>query len=162
LATLSAGRNRPNPGKFRAMQKVLKIAVPLLLLFGVSLAVASRHTAHGESVEPAAAELLLGSAAICEAVQNSVPFNEAIVFSISRQKLYCYTDFVAVPEKSFIYHNWYLRDEKRASVKLQLNTPRWATFSYVAFKEADLGPWRVEVTDAQGNVLHILRFSIVE
>ena len=81
------------------MQKVLKITFALMLFFGVSLAVALHHAAHGQTVEPAAAELLLGSAAICEAVQNSVPFNEAIVFSISRKKLYCYTDFVAVPEK---------------------------------------------------------------
>jgi len=150
-----------NLGRFRLMRNV-KTTVALFLLLGAALTGLARHAANAETTEPEASELLLGTAAICEAVQNSIPFNEAIVFSISRKKLYCYTDFVAVPEKSFIYHNWYLRDEKRASVKLQLNHPRWATFSYVAFKTTDLGPWRVEVTDAQGNVLHILRFSIVD
>ena len=145
------------------MRNITKTTVPVLFLLVSALVTVFAHqVAIGQLSEPEATELLIGAASISEAVQNGIPFNEAVVFSSARKKLYCYTDFIAVPEKTFIYHNWYFRDEKRASVKLQLNQPRWATFSYVAFKKEDMGPWRVEVTDAQGTLLHTLRFSIVD
>jgi hypothetical protein len=139
-----------------------KTSILVLLIVGALTTVFVHQAAIGQTSEPEATELLIGAASISEAVQNGIPFNEAVVFSAARKKLYCYTDFIAVPEKTFIYHNWYFRDEKQASIKLQLNKPRWATFSYVAFKQEDLGPWRVEVTDAHGTLLHTLRFSIVD
>ena len=144
------------------MRKISKISIPALFLLGALVSVSGHQVAIGQTSEPEATELLIGAASVSEAVQNGIPFNEAVVFAAARQKLYCYTDFIAVPEKTFIYHNWYFRDKRRASIKLQLNQPRWATFSYVAFKKEDIGPWRIEVTDAQGTLLQTLRFSIVD
>jgi hypothetical protein len=40
--------------------------------------------------------------------------------------------------------------------------PRWITYSTIQTRASDIGPWRVEVTDEQGALLQILRFSIVE
>ena len=144
------------------MRHILNKILTILILTGLSFTAFASQNSADQTAEQSAAELSLGTATICEAIQNGAPLNEAVVFSIARKKLYCYTDFIAVPEKVFIYHNWYLRDKKRVSVKLQLNPPRWATFSHVAFKPEDVGPWRVEVTDAKGRILHTLRFSIVD
>lgn len=104
-------------------------------------------------------KLTLVQAAICEGIKELSPENEAIVFSIKRGRVYCFTLFDPVPEKAFIYHNWFFRDQPRRRVRLTLQTPRWSTFSRIGFREDDKGPWRVEITDEEGNIFHILRFS---
>ncbi|MBW1746394.1 MAG: DUF2914 domain-containing protein, partial [Deltaproteobacteria bacterium] len=35
-------------------------------------------------------------------------------------------------------------------------------FSSIQFREADKGLWRVEITDPEGNIFHVLRFSITD
>lgn len=106
--------------------------------------------------------LILGEATACEIVKKGVPFNSAIAFSRSLGRIYCFTDFVVVGGKTVIYHNWYRKDSKRASVKLALRPPRWATFSSVTLRDGDKGPWQVEVTTDKGEVLKILRFSVID
>lgn len=107
-------------------------------------------------------QLTLGQATVSELVKNGIPFNSAAAFSISIGRIYCFTDFVEVEAKTFIYHNWFHRDEKRASVKLALRPPRWATFSSVTLRDSDKGPWQVEVTTENGEVLQTLRFSVID
>ena len=107
-------------------------------------------------------QLILGQATLSEIVKNGIPFNSARAFSISLGRIYCFTDFVAVDEKTVIYHNWYYKDQRRATLKLALRPPRWATFSSVKLRDTDRGPWQVEVTTEQGDVLQILRFSVID
>lgn len=141
----------------------LKSALILLLLLGLSFSSHADQSVKTEATESAPnADLLLGSATVSETVKNRIPYNSAIAFSLSLEKLYCFTDFVSVPEKTIIYHNWYRLDKKRAGVKLLLKPARWATFSLLKFRKDDKGPWRVEVTDQHGNILRILRFSIID
>jgi hypothetical protein len=107
-------------------------------------------------------KLQLGRAAVCETVREGAVVNEAAAFSVSLGRVYCYTDFVSVPEKTLTYHVWYYADRQRASVKLALRPPRWAVYSYITLRNKDRGPWRVEITDEQGNLLRTLRFSIID
>ncbi|UCF58069.1 MAG: DUF2914 domain-containing protein [Deltaproteobacteria bacterium] len=99
---------------------------------------------------------------MCEGIKEQIPKNQAIVFPITINKVHCFTSFDPVPEKTFIYHNWFFMDKLRARVKLSLQKPRWSTFSRLRLRKGDKGPWRVEITDEQGNFLHILRFSITD
>lgn len=112
------------------------------------------------SPAPAAEELTLVQAAMCEEVADQGPRNPAVVFSIKRQHVYCFSSFDSIPEKSFIYHNWYREEKLSTKIKLILHPPRWATFSRIQLREADRGAWRVEITDQNDNVLKILRFSV--
>jgi hypothetical protein len=107
-------------------------------------------------------KLALGATATCEMVKNGLPINKAAVFSSALKKVYCYTNFTSVPEKVFTFHNWYLRDRLKASIKLVLRPTRWSTYSAMELRSSDRGPWRVEVTDEEGTVLETLRFSIIE
>lgn len=101
-------------------------------------------------------------ALVCEDVIEGIPQHPSIVFSISRGKVSCYTFFDPVPTKTFVTHHWYYRDEPSARIRLQLRSPRWATFSTIQLRETDKGPWRVEITDATGKVMKELRFSITD
>ena len=114
------------------------------------------------SISPSGEQIILGEATVSEIVKNGIPFNSAAAFSIKLGRIYCFTDFVAVDAKTVIYHNWFHRDAKRASVKLALRPPRWATFSSVTLRDSDKGPGQVEIATENGNVLQILRFSVID
>jgi len=107
-------------------------------------------------------ELKMDRAIMCEEIKDLVPQNPAVVFSIKIGKVSCFTSFDPVPEKTFIYHNWFHRDDPSTKKRLTLQPPRWATYSTIQLRETDKGPWRVEISDQQGNILGILRFSITD
>jgi Protein of unknown function (DUF2914) len=112
--------------------------------------------------DTAAGNLVLVQAVMSEDLQERLPQNITTVFSIESRKAICFTSFDPVPEKTVIYHHWFHRDRPSAKVKLTLKPPRWSTYSSIQFRVQDIGPWRVEITDPKGQILHILRFSITE
>ncbi len=107
-------------------------------------------------------KLKLTKAVMCEALEGYTPRYPAVVFSVSRQRVFCFTAFDPVPQKTVIYHKWYRRDVLTATVKLQLNPPRWNTFSNMQLRESDKGPWQVKISDADGKVIRTLRYSITD
>ncbi|MCD4787302.1 MAG: DUF2914 domain-containing protein, partial [Desulfobacterales bacterium] len=107
-------------------------------------------------------KLTLVRAVMCEGIQDFKPWNQAVVFSITIGKVSCFTSFDPVPETTYIYHNWYYRESLSKRMKLFLQPPIWSTFSSIQFREADKGLWRVEITDPEGNIFHVLRFSITD
>jgi hypothetical protein len=104
----------------------------------------------------------LVQAAICETIQELTPQNRGIAFSVAIGKVICFTSFDPVPKEAVIYNNWFHRDRPSTKIRLTLKPPRWATFSSIKLRQADKGPWRVEITDQDGKVLQILRFSITD
>ena len=107
-------------------------------------------------------KLTLDHAAMCEEIKDYAPHNQAVVFSIKIGKVSCFTSFDPVPQKMFIYHKWFHSDKPSTTKRLTLQPPRWATFSSIQLRETDKGPWRVEISDHNGNLFHTLRFSITD
>lgn len=126
-----------------------------------AILVALPWTAWGQN-ETDSAKLALARAVMCEAIQEYSPVNAAVVFSIEHGRVSCFTEFDPVPEKTFIHHRWYRQDSLITVKRLTINTPRWSTFTSVQLRDADKGPWRVEITDNNGNLMHTLRFSITD
>jgi hypothetical protein len=108
------------------------------------------------------AGLTLTEAVMCESIESYAPQTPAVVFSINIGKVSCYSNFDPVPEKTYIYHRWYFKDRLTTRKRLYLKPPRWGTYTSIQLREADRGPWRVEITDKDGNILKILRFSITD
>ena len=106
--------------------------------------------------------IALVQAVLCEDIQDHLPQNPTTVFSIERRTAVCFTAFDPVPQKVVIYHHWFHRDTPSARIKLTLKPPRWSTYSSIQLRAEDIGPWRVEITDVQGNIFHVLRFSVTE
>jgi hypothetical protein len=107
-------------------------------------------------------QLTLDHAVMCEEIFESAPRNQTVVFSLAKERAVCFTSFETVPVKTFIYHNWYYRDIPSARRRLLVRPPRWSTYSSIQIRKTDVGPWRVEITDSQGKILRVLRFSITE
>ncbi len=108
------------------------------------------------------AKMVLEKAVICEGMESFQPHNPAVVFSISQGELFCFTSFDPVFAKTPIYHYWYNRDKLVFSMRLLLSRPKWSCFSKIQIREADKGPWRVEILDEHRNIIKTLRFSMVD
>ncbi len=135
---------------------VLVMTAILLFLAGVQ----AEEKGGGPGEKPLS--LTLTEAVMCEGIESYVPQTPAVVFSINIGKVSCYSNFDPVPEKTYIYHSWYFRDRLSTQKKLYLKPPRWATYTSIQLREADRGPWRVEITDQDGNILKTMRFSITD
>ncbi|MFO8082741.1 MAG: DUF2914 domain-containing protein [Desulfobacterales bacterium] len=107
-------------------------------------------------------KLTLTEAYMCEAVENFAPVNPAVVFSISAESVCCFSAFEPVPEKTIIYHKWYRKDRLSTTQTLSIEPPSWKTYSSIQLREADKGPWKVEIIGPKGQIMKILRFSITD
>jgi len=106
--------------------------------------------------------LSLGEATMCEGIKEYEPVNQSVAFSLDIGKIFCFTSFDIVPSQTMIYHNWYRNDHLVTSKRLTLKTPKWSTFSSIQLREADKGPWRVEIQDKNKDTIKILRFSVTD
>lgn len=137
----------------------------LLILLCVDVFFSSQAIPQDNGAFSAAAgpeRLTLVLATMCEQIKENAPQNQAAVFSIGIGEVLCFSSFDPVPKETLIYHYWYHRDRYSTRVKLSLKPPRWSTFSSVHLREADKGPWHVEIRDEDGRVLRTLRFSITD
>jgi hypothetical protein len=137
----------------------------LLFILGIKLFLCGPlHSQQNEKTETPSisGQLTLHQAVMCEEIFESAPRNRTVVFSVAKERAVCFTSFETVPEKTFIYHNWYYRDIPSARRRLLVRPPRWSTYSSIQIRKTDVGPWRVEITDSKGKILRVLRFSITE
>lgn len=111
---------------------------------------------------PSGEKPTLVQAAMCANLKEGSPCNPGAVFPVSQGKVLCFSSFDPVPRRTFILHSWFHRDVLITRQKLTLNPPRWATYSTIQLREADKGPWRVEIADHDARLLEVLRFSITD
>jgi hypothetical protein len=137
---------------------MMKSALTWAVLLLAGLLVIVLPPGEGRSQET----LRLSQASICEALEAFKPFNISAVFSVRTGSVMCYTAFDVVPQETSIYHDWIRHDSLIFRKKLVLKPPSWSSVSSIQLREADIGPWRVEVRDDNGTLLRVLRFSITE
>ncbi len=142
----------------------INILARFVLCIGVIMALAHIVCFAEDTPSPAKAPSpVLKKAVLCEKVLNRIkPVNEGVVFSSNLGKLICFTEFDPVYEETVIYHKYYFKDKFVSPKTLELRPPRWATYSEIQLRKSDKGPWRVEITDADDNILSTIRFSITE
>jgi hypothetical protein len=139
--------------------KPLEIITGCLLIIFLSAGVAKLLAQEDDGTKK---KLAITQAVMCEEIRDYEPQNRAVVFSISMGKVYCFTAFDPVPRNMYVYHSWYRQDRLITTRRLSLKTPAWSVFSTVQLRQADKGPWRVEVKDHNGGVIKILKFSITD
>jgi hypothetical protein len=134
-----------------------------ILLTGVAAVVPARsQDSNQASKEEAPKKLNLEQAVMCEDIKDYLPYNKAVVFSLEMGKVFCFSSFDVVPQKTYIYHNWYRRDRLVTTKRLSLQSPTWSTYSSIQLREADKGPWRVEIRDQKKKLFEVVRFSITD
>jgi hypothetical protein len=135
-------------------------AALLMILMGFTPAIITAQEKAGEPESTSIQNPKLVQGTICEKIENQRPINAGLVFSVAARKIHCLTTFDQIIQTQFITHRWYYRDDPVATFRLALQPPRWSTFSSLQIREMDRGPWRVEIRDAQGQLIQGLRFSV--
>ena len=98
--------------------------------------------------------------AIATAIENRSPQKTAQGFPSTVEKLYCFTKVVGAHTETSIIHIWYYQDTKMAEVTLPVKSLYWRTWSSKKIMPDWQGPWRVEVTSEDGNLLKTIPFTI--
>ncbi len=125
----------------------------LLLALGMAVVLATHAGAQEKT-------LALVHGTMCESIENFHPVDPAVVFSISKGEIICFTTFDPVLERTNVFHKWYKKDQLISRARLTLQPPKWSSFSSMQLRKADKGPWRVDITDMNDNIMQTLRFSI--
>ncbi len=144
------------------MKPILLTFLSILLALPLGGVPGWSEEAQAPHAAPEARRPELDRAVMCEDVRDRTPYHPAVVFSVAGGRVYCFTHFDPVPKKMMIHHRWYRRESLTSKIALYVNPPEWSTFSNIQLRESDKGPWRVEVTDADGHIFQILRFSVTD
>lgn len=160
----SKNTRRVHWGPSRMIKKYQRFIFCSVLAYGIlffahlTFPQSNIHAASSTAVK----KLTLDYAVMCEEIKDFTPENRAVVFSMKIGQVSCFTSFDSVPEKTVIFHKWFHKDRPSTEKKLTLKPPRWATYSSIQLREADKGPWRVEISDQKGRLFKVLRFSITD
>ncbi len=110
-----------------------------------------------------ASEMKTVDSGICTGVDNHSAVGIGEVFGPDIGTLYCFTRLVGPyleGSDQYVEHVWYYQDTERARVKLPVKSSNWGTYSSKIIKPSEVGNWRVEVLDPQGETIGVFQFVI--
>lgn len=134
---------------------------PLAIVGSLCIFLAVAHAADNGK-RPSDGSLTLVRAVMCEYIDEFAPQHQAVVFSIEVGKISCFTSFAGIKHSTYALHKWYRRDQLVTTKRLSLKPPSWSTYSSIQLREADKGPWRVEILNNRNQVMKTLRFSVTD
>ncbi|OQX92336.1 MAG: hypothetical protein B6D58_03410 [candidate division Zixibacteria bacterium 4484_95] len=85
---------------------------------------------------------------------------EAVTFSSDTERIYCWSLITGCEEPTIVEHVWYYGGDEKARVALDVKYPRMRTWSYKTMMPEWKGDWKVEVIDADGNLLASTEFEV--
>ncbi len=129
------------------------------ILFSVVIVVICAANVYSEQPPD---KMKMVQAVMCESIENFRPINTGVVFSISSGEVFCFSQFDPVFEKTHVLHQWYKKDKLIFTMRLTLSPPKWSSFSRIQIRDADKGPWRVEIRSVNDTLLKTLRFSMAD
>ena len=141
---------------------ISKSNISLLFLIGFFGAIWICAASAADTQTDTSAKLRLVRAVMCESIDEYEPRNMAVVFSINAGRISCYTSFDEVSDVTLVEHRWFRREELVTAKRLTLKPPSWATYSSIQLREADKGPWRVDIWQVDGPLMKTIRFSVTE
>lgn len=116
----------------------------------------------GQNAATAVSRPKLAEALMCEDIKDLACLGPSIVFSVEKMEVFCYTRFENVKGTITVYHKWRHRDELSTQIRLKVREKNPVVFSSIQLREADKGPWQVEIVGEDGFIYKVLRFSITD
>jgi hypothetical protein len=103
----------------------------------------------------------VAEAVICSDVQDRQPVDVGVAFPADIGKIWCWSK-LKDGQGTSIKHIYYYNDEEKAIVQLDIGSPMFRTYSSKRILSSWTGEWRVDIIDADDNVLKSLDFTIGE
>ena len=111
----------------------------------------------GAAVEPAEH---LAEAVICTGVVDRAPVGSGDIFPKEVSRVYCFTRVVGAEPGTQLTHNWYYRGTLKASVKLNVGSSDFRTWSSKTIAPDWTGEWMVEILSGQGTPMESIVFRV--
>ncbi len=102
----------------------------------------------------------LAEAVVCQDVVDRAPVGSGDVFAKEIPKVYCFTRVVGAAEGTQLTHNWYYQGSLKASVKLNVRSSNYRTWSSKTMMPEWAGEWMVEILSADGKPLESIIFFL--
>jgi hypothetical protein len=96
----------------------------------------------------------------CAGVKDRAPVGVSDSFPSDVFSVYCFTTIVGAQDTTTVMHVWYYQGTKKATVDFLVASPRWRTWSSKRMMPDWKGPWRVDVTTADGAVIASGKFTL--
>ena len=100
-------------------------------------------------------------AGACSSIENRIPQGFADSFEWSKDRIYVWTRINCERPPSSIRHIYYFKGEAVNDIGLTIRSSHWRTWSYKTLSNKYyIGPWRVDITSADGELLQSIHFEI--
>ena len=103
----------------------------------------------------------VADSAMCLDVQDRQPVSPGESFSADVGKVWCWSK-IKDGQDTTIRHIYYYEGEEKAVVRLAIRSPLFRTYSSKRILSIWTGSWRVDIVDADGNVMESVAFTIGE
>jgi hypothetical protein len=108
----------------------------------------------------AASVVQIEDAFVCQDVVDRSPVGAGDKFAKETAKVYCFCRVVGAPAGAQITHNWYYNGALKASVKLNVGSTNYRTWSSKTLQPGWVGEWMVEILGDDGSPLESIVFII--
>ena len=117
---------------------------------------------HGNALNCSAdaSGIQIESAVVCQDVVDRMPVGSGDVIARETAKVYCFCKVVGAVGDTHVTHNWYYKGSLTSSVKLNVRSPSWRTWSSKTMTPEWTGEWMVEILSADGSPLESIIFFI--
>ena len=97
---------------------------------------------------------------IAGSIENLEPVGVVDIFAAATEKVYCFLEATAIGQDTTVNFIWYHQEKRMAIVNLPLKKgAKWRTNSSKRLGGLK-GEWKVELQDADLNVLQTIRFTV--
>ncbi len=121
---------------------------------------AASQEAASQEAESQEAAIQVEDAVVCQQIVDREPIGSGDVFAKESDKIYCFSRVVGAAEDTQITHNWYYQGTLKASVKLNVRSPNWRTWSSKAILPELTGEWMVEILSEDGKPMESIIFFL--
>lgn len=97
---------------------------------------------------------------ITTAVVNREPVDSVVVYPLQDSTLYCFSRIIAADQPTMVSHVWYRNDQVVSRVELPVKSSAWRTWSAKRLIDGWEGAWRVDVLDADEQLLKSVEFQV--
>ena len=143
---------------------VLALGVFGLLLTGTAVGqepTGEKKEAKKEAPAAAQSELKIEQAVIAKAVENREPVEPGETFSKDLGKVFCFVKVTGAKSETEIKMIWSHGDKgSLGAITLPVKAGTWRTWSSKKIDAASAGDWKVEIKDANDNLLTTVNFKI--
>jgi hypothetical protein len=139
---------------------ILVVVLTAITVWGMICPVSGQEKAEQKAISKETAGFTIVRAVVGTGVKNNEPVGVAEIFSGSAVKVYCFLQVSDIVKNTEVSLVWFHGQDEMLKTILPLKTgKRWRTYANKNLRGLK-GDWKVEIKDADGNLLKEVKFKV--